>query len=267
MPTTMERELVDLADRNLREATREMATWSGQPEIGESPGLLLVAGAARLPIGYANAAFPVAVAECPARDLVERARRFFGERKRGYTLWTRTYHDLSIQDAARRAGLQRIIEMPGLVLDAPLPEPSLPAGASLQVVENAGQAGVFADVATRAFAALSSDPLAGSFAVPERLLRPHVIALLATVDGEPAATALAVLSDGVAGLYWVGTMEGHRGRGLGEACTRRAGNAAFARGARAVTLQATRQGEPIYRRMGYREITRYTWYVDFQTEA
>jgi len=29
-------------------------------------------------------------------------------------------------------------------------------------------------------------------------------------------------------------------------------------------LQASRQGEPVYRRMGYREITRYAWYVDFK---
>ena len=48
---------------------------------------------------------------------------------------------------------------------------------------------------------------------------------------------------------------------------RAVGNAAFARGARAVVLQAMGQGEPIYRRLGYREVTRYTWYVDFQGEA
>jgi predicted GNAT family acetyltransferase len=105
------------------------------------------------------------------------------------------------------------------------------------------------------------------FASCERMLRPHVIAALARVEGEPASAALAILSHGIAGIYWVGTVEKQRSRGLGEACTAAVGNAAFERGAAAVVLQASRQGEPIYRRMGYREITRYAWHVDFSTAS
>jgi ribosomal protein S18 acetylase RimI-like enzyme len=97
------------------------------------------------------------------------------------------------------------------------------------------------------------------------MLRPHLITCLARCDGEPAAAALAILSHGIAGIYWVGTLESHRRRGLGEACTRAVGNAAFARGAAAVVLQASRQGEPVYLRMGYREITRYVWFVDMKS--
>jgi hypothetical protein len=48
-------------------------------------------------------------------------------------------------------------------------------------------------------------------------------------------------------------------RGLGDAVTRRAGNEAFVRGAACVVLQASKFGEPVYRRMGYREIARYGW--------
>ena len=267
MEMTAEPGLVDLADRHLHEATREMASWCGRPEIVESADLLLVAGAENVPIGYANAAFVRGEAAAEPGALVAQVRRFFAERRRGYTLWTRTHHDTALQTAARRAGLQRIVEMPGLVLDRRLPDAPLPVEAALHAVETVEQARSFASVAIRAYTALASDPLEASLARPEGLLRPHVIAVLATVRGEPAATALAVLSHGIAGVYWVGTTEPHRGRGLGEACTRAVGNAAFARGARAVVLQATRQGEPIYRRMGYREITRYTWFVDFQAGA
>ena len=70
-----------------------------------------------------------------------------------------------------------------------------------------------------------------------------------------------VLSHGIAGIYWVGITPEARKRGLAEACTRWVGNAAFERGARCVVLQASPQGEPIYRRMGYREICRYGWWV------
>ncbi len=72
---------------------------------------------------------------------------------------------------------------------------------------------------------------------------------------------MTILSHGIAGVYWVGTVEEARGYGLGDLCTRTVSNAAFDRGAKRVVLQASKQGEPIYLRMGYREVTRYLWYA------
>jgi ribosomal protein S18 acetylase RimI-like enzyme len=68
---------------------------------------------------------------------------------------------------------------------------------------------------------------------------------------------MVVVTHGVAGVYWVGTVPAARGRGLAELCTRAAGNAGFDRGARIAALQASVMGEPLYRRMGYVEVTRY----------
>ena len=70
-----------------------------------------------------------------------------------------------------------------------------------------------------------------------------------------------MFSHGIAGIYWVGTVKAARGRGLAEYCVREVGNAAFARGARKVILQASQFGEPVYKRMGYREFTRYPWFI------
>ena len=95
------------------------------------------------------------------------------------------------------------------------------------------------------------------------MLRPHVIVCLARREGAAQSGALAILSHGVAGVYWVGTVEEGRGQGLGDACTRYVTRAAFEAGARLVCLQASAQGEPIYLRMGYREVTRYAWWVSF----
>lgn len=52
-----------------------------------------------------------------------------------------------------------------------------------------------------------------------------------------------------------------RGRGLAEAVTRHLTNEALRRGAAFVVLQASKFGEPIYLRMGYKEITKYPWYM------
>jgi predicted acetyltransferase len=72
---------------------------------------------------------------------------------------------------------------------------------------------------------------------------------------------MVMVTHGVAGVYWVGTTPEARGRGLAEIVTRTAGNAGFDMGATVTALQASVMGEPIYRRMGYREITRYPWYT------
>jgi GNAT superfamily N-acetyltransferase len=130
-------------------------------------------------------------------------------------------------------------------------------------VEQPEQARDFAEVAARAYASLGLPPEVTRRLLgwPERWLRPHVLAVVAYRSARPASAALAILSHGIAGLYWVATVEEARRQGLGEACTRRVGNAAFERGAAWLTLQASRQGEPIYRRMGYREVTRYDWYL------
>jgi hypothetical protein len=38
-------------------------------------------------------------------------------------------------------------------------------------------------------------------------------------DGQPVAASALLVTDNIAGVYWVPTMEGFRGRGFGEAMT------------------------------------------------
>lgn len=79
---------------------------------------------------------------------------------------------------------------------------------------------------------------------------------LALADGEPAA-CLAILDvDGDATVTWVGTVERARGRGLASKLMRHALADAAERGCDVSTLQATAMGEPIYARLGYREMGR-----------
>ena len=58
---------------------------------------------------------------------------------------------------------------------------------------------------------------------------------------------MTLSSHGIAGLYWVGTVEQARRSGLGRAVTAAVTNIAFDRGASLVTLQASVMGEPVYR--------------------
>jgi GNAT superfamily N-acetyltransferase len=91
------------------------------------------------------------------------------------------------------------------------------------------------------FGAALADPPAD---VPLRLYQ-------ARVDGEPVS-ALGTIDEGEdCGIYLVGTLKGHRGKGLARRLLHRALAEARDRGLRTSSLQATKLGYPVYERLGY----------------
>ncbi|MBW2274697.1 MAG: GNAT family N-acetyltransferase [Deltaproteobacteria bacterium] len=263
-------DVLELSDLNLAETAREMVRWHSQYEMRETTDLLCVAGNDGFPVGYTNCVMALGTASPadPAAVLAS-AGAFFYPMGRGYTLWTRDHLDGELAAHAQSAGLTHLSDTPGMVLDAPIVEPALPQGVRVAFAETAGAMKEFAAVVPRAYESTGL-PIAISsryFEAPERMLHPHVLSVVGYLNDEPVATALAILSHGIAGLCWVGTVEAARGMGIGEACTRAVGNLAFDRGARCLVLQASAQGEPIYLRMGYRVVTRYAWYVSGPKDA
>jgi GNAT superfamily N-acetyltransferase len=77
---------------------------------------------------------------------------------------------------------------------------------------------------------------------------------LARLDSVPAATLAAVHHGGDCGIYLVATRPEARGRGLASALMTRALADAREAGCTTSSLQATRAGEPIYARLGYRRL-------------
>ncbi|MFY0524927.1 GNAT family N-acetyltransferase [Archangium gephyra] len=80
---------------------------------------------------------------------------------------------------------------------------------------------------------------------------------------EEAATSAAVIRvDGVAYVSMVATLPPHRQLGCAEAVMRHAlGEAERAWGIQRTVLHATPAGLPVYRRMGYRPVTRFHFYM------
>ncbi len=88
---------------------------------------------------------------------------------------------------------------------------------------------------------------------------------LGILDGKPASTSGYFLGEGVVGIYFVATLPEFRQRGAAFAVTQKALIDGRALGYRVGILQASKMGEPVYKRMGFKEYCRvssYTWFPE-----
>jgi GNAT superfamily N-acetyltransferase len=143
--------------------------------------------------------------------------------------------------------------MPAMVLQ-PIPEsPPVAAGVSVSRVTRESY-GHFVDV-------MVATGISAKFATrifPVELLDvDHAAYFLGTLDGDRVGISTAVLTGRSGGIYSVATLEAARRRGVGSAVTWAAVDAIRDWGCSAAVLQSSEMGYPVYRAMGFREVTRY----------
>lgn len=254
-----------LGHLNLIEYCRETARWSGRDgAIEERDGLLLFATGSDFPV-LVNGAFALDPTIAPA-DLLDVADRWFGGRGRGYTVLTGAVEgDAALAAAAEARGMLPVLRMPEMMVRAPVEERPLPAGLDLRWVDDDATRADFVAVQAGAYTTYGMPPDVVPRVISDgrAFTEPQVQSVVAYLDGDPVAGAQTVLSHGIAGVYWVGTLAEARGRGLGDAVTRAVTNRAFSLGATANSLQASSMGEAIYARMGYEPVYQYVGHVRF----
>lgn len=258
-----EPDLARLGHLNLIEFAREGTRWSDDGVLHEEGGVACCASGSPFPV-LTNIAYRVDD-RVPAARVIEQAREFFHDLGRGFSLQLHDEHEIDLMDAAEAAGLDRMLDAPEMLCPAPVPAKDPPLGVELRSVTDDGGVADFVAVNAEAYTTLGmpANVITEAITRPDRLLTDYLESVVAYVDGEPMAAAQTLVSHGIAGVYFVGTREQGRGRGLGELVTTWVTNAGFAMGARANSLQASHMGEPIYRRMGYEEVYRYVTYVDW----
>ncbi len=256
------------AHLNLAESSRRLFGLDPGAQVEAGEGWLFGAGRSTHPV-ISNAAFRLDDRLDPS-EFVERARAWFAPRERGFAVWARAgaEEDRDLIEAAERAGLRNVYEMPEMVLegDAIADGASLAgepvAGVELRRVGSSQEAAQYWRVATASYASIGFPAeIFAFYENNEYLWADGAAAFLAHVDGRPAGISMTIVTHGIAGIYWVGATEEARGRGLGRTMTAIAVEAGLEMGGTWASLQASPMGASIYRRMGFKTIFDYRLYM------
>ena len=255
--------LLQLCDLNLAESNREHARFLPPHAIEERDGLLFTASGTRSPAAPFNVAMRVGPDVADAAHLIGAAEAFFSARKRGFSIQVRSHVDRDLIERCEAIGYPRMSgRAPGMVVTERVEAKPVDAHVTSRVID-ASNAADFVSVAAQAYEPAGLKPAVTHkvFGQPVRWLAPQWHVRVLCDHEQPVACAMLLFSHGIAGVYWVGTIPSACGKGFAETLTRIITNDAFDHGAHAVTLQASAMGESVYRRIGYREITTYPWYI------
>lgn len=246
------------AHLNLVESSRQLFELDPGAAVEAGAGWLFGSGTPKHPV-VSNAAFRTDDGIAPD-EFLARASGFFEERGGRFTVWARAEEprDEDLIAAAEAAGLQNVYEMPEMLLGSRTEEPPLPAGAELRRIGSSEEIEAYWRIAASSYVDIGFPPETFGFYENHAGMRAeNVAAFIAYLDGEPVSIAMTIVSHGVAGIYWVGSLKQARGKGLGRAVTAAATNAGFDLGAEIASLQASPMGKPIYEAMGYETIFDY----------
>lgn len=164
-----------------------------------------------------------------------------------------------LSDIAAGAGLQHMMPMTGMVATTPPPPTRALPRLDLHPVSD--------EPTRRAVADVNAD----GYDMPRDLLRTALVGaelwteMLGVVgydDDEPVTTASVLPIDATAYVCLVATRPAYQGQRYAEAALRRAlADAHGAWGIERTVLHATPAGWPVYKRMGYEDVTRFHVYV------
>lgn len=256
--------MIDEMAANLTATMKCFAKASTMGQVHDLPGLTLVDA------GSDNAIFNSALltsrvdSELDLDERIRTAVQYFIGRRSGWSFWV--CEGLLANPIRRR--LERIFSRHGLALTSTTP--GLAAEALKAAVRPLPQLEVrmVSDQASRkSFCHIMSMSFSGP---SEQLTRVYGSAeiwktdlhgFLGSVDGTDLTAGATVVSNGVIGIYAVGTLPAFTRQGYAEALMRHAIDETFhAAGHLPLVLQSTSIALRLYRRMGFRSITGFSLY-------
>jgi GNAT superfamily N-acetyltransferase len=160
----------------------------------------------------------------------------------------------SLADRIAAAGFPAQLTEPGMAAElASLPALTVPLGLEIRRVTTSAELADYAAIV----AANWDPPAPGVIEFYSRaeaaVLDPACLAryFVGYHEGVAVCTTEVTLAEGVAGVYGVSTLKAHRRKGFGAAVTLAALHEARNEGYATAVLQASPDGEPVYRKLGF----------------
>lgn len=245
-----DQDLLGAADRNFIGSYLKLVEHSPGGETREFGSV--TAFATGLPIGIFNGCI---VAGAAASDDLDAALAWIAGLDVPHRLWIHEELTGRLARVARRHGMvPESWLMPQMVL-RPVPDtPSSAPAVTVRAVSDAPQLDEFRGIFV---ADGMSDGVARRLFSASFAADPDVQLVVASLDGRPVGTSLALRTGDVSGVYAVGTLPDARRRGVGTAATWAAIAAGSTWGCDAIVLQSSEMGLPMYRAMGFRTVVRF----------
>jgi GNAT superfamily N-acetyltransferase len=250
-------------DANLRGAMRCYALATAAGEARDYDGIVVTSSG--LDYSVFNSAMLTSMVE-DERDLDRRlamAAVHYAARGIGWSCWI--CEDQFPPPVLKRSdpifakyGMHLLTSAPGMVAD-PIAEGQQGAAIECRRVRDAKTQFDFADVACVVFVLpfRVSEAIYGQPGYWSSGMRGYV----AYWKGKAVAVVSTVLASGAVGVYSLGTLPQHQRHGIGETLLRYALAETFAEtGVDKTVLQSTQAGLSLYRRMGFRTVTRFRIY-------
>lgn len=249
-----------LSDENLADSIRHQIKTLENVKMYETDNYMIYSIGIESTDAHLNGA--LCLNDDYAEEMLNKADDFFKDLGLDYTVWVRDHADFKLEKLLKERGLSPRRD-PGsavMVIEDRITEVDLPEGYRVKGVNKRKEIDDFSKVVMEAFdkTQIQVDKM---YEVDETIIAENIISFVIYKDDKPVGSVLTVISDEVAGIYWVGVVEEARGQGIGSFITQISTNAGFDSGKDLVILQASEVGEKVYTKLGYQTITRYRTYT------
>lgn len=256
----------EIIDENLRTAMRFFGRATGSGEIATLTGAEAIFSG--LDYGVFNIAMLTETPPPRNHSLelrIAEVARYFKTRTPRWSFWL--CEDRLDHVARRRAreifadfGLRAISHPPGMIAPALLPPTKQLPTLEVRRVAGGADQRAFGEITSIAF----EIPYSIAMAVysQDRAWKGDYRGFVGIANGRVAAIAATVAAAGVIGVYSLATHPMHRRKGYGEVLLREAVSQTQSEtDIETIVLQSTETGYPLYRRLGFRDNTRFSVYL------
>jgi ribosomal protein S18 acetylase RimI-like enzyme len=252
-------------EQNLRAAMQFFGRASGCGAVEEREGILMIDS------GVNYAVFNIAMLTTPVANLQQLDRRvatassWFAERRTRWSQWICDDHvpanqRRGVADVFYRHHLRPLTEAPGMLAPALRPPDRALPVIRWRRVDDAQTRVEFAHLTTVCF----DIPFVTAQMIyqPEAAWRGDYQGYIGYVNNKAISMLATVAAADSIGIYSVGTLPEMRRHGYAEILMRNVVDDVRKRtGLSRIVLQATRAGYPMYRKLGFRETTRFNVYL------